>query len=81
MKDMDALMVEMMADTVKFHPADIGGVFDVDMTNTDFIVNERQSNWDSISRDYIFIMPLNMKIQMVLGCNYSERNSLLKMVN
>jgi hypothetical protein len=30
------------------------------MTNTDFIV-ERQSNWDSISRNYIFIMPLKME--------------------
>ena len=60
-ENMDAqLMVDLSADTVKFHPADIGGVFDVDMTNTDFIV-ERQSNWDSISRDYIFIMPLNME--------------------
>ena len=60
-ENMDAqLMVSLSADTVKFHPADIGGVFDVDMTNTDFIV-ERQSNWDSISRDYIFIMPLNME--------------------
>ena len=53
-------MVDLSADTVKFHPADAAGVFDVDMTNTDFIV-ERQSNWDSISRDYIFIMPLNME--------------------
>ena len=52
-ENMDAqLMVDLSADSVKFHPADIGGVFDVDMTNTDFIV-ERQSNWDSISRDYI----------------------------
>ena len=60
-ENMDAqLMVDLSADIVKFHPADIGGVFDVDMTNTDFIV-ERQSNWDSISRDYIFIMPLNME--------------------
>ena len=60
-EDMDAqLMVDLSADTVKFHPADIGGVFDVDMTNTDFIV-ERQSNWDSISRDYIFIMPINLE--------------------
>ena len=46
------LMVEMSADTVKFHPADLSGVFDIDMTNTDFIV-ERQSNWDSISRDLL----------------------------
>ena len=53
-------MVDLSADTVKFHPADIAGVFDVDMTNTDFIV-ERQSNWDSVSRDYIFIMPLKME--------------------
>ena len=60
-ENMDAqLMVDLSADTVKFHPADIGGVFDVDMTNTDFIV-ERQSNWDSISRDYIFIMPINLE--------------------
>ena len=60
-EDMDAqLMVDLSADTVKFHPADIGGVFDVDMTNTDFIV-ERQSNWDSISRDYIFILPINLE--------------------
>ena len=60
-ENMDAqLMVNLSADTVKFHPADIGGVFDVDMTNTDFIV-ERQSNWDSISRDYIFILPINLE--------------------
>ena len=60
-ENMDAkLMVDLSADTVKFHPADIGGVFDVDMTNTDFIV-ERQSNWDLISRDYIFILPLNLE--------------------
>ncbi len=60
-ENMDAqLMVDLSADTVKFHPADIGGVFDVDMTNTDFIV-ERQSDWDSISRDYIFIMPINLE--------------------
>ena len=60
-ENMDAkLMVDLSADTVKFHPADIGGVFDLDMTNTDFIV-ERQSNWDSISRDYIFILPLNLE--------------------
>ena len=30
------LMVEMTEDTVKFHPADIAGTFDVDMTNTKF---------------------------------------------
>lgn len=53
-------MVEMTIDTVKFHPADIAGTFDVDMTNSNFIV-ERQSNWDSISRDYVFIMPLKME--------------------
>ena len=54
------LMVEMTADTVKFHPADIAGTFNVDMTNTNFIL-DRQSNWDSISRDYVFIMPLKME--------------------
>ena len=54
------LMVEMTEDTVKFHPADIAGTFDVDMTNTSFIV-ERQSDWDSISRNYVYIMPLKME--------------------
>ena len=54
------LMVQMTADTVKFHPADIAGTFDVDMTNTNFIV-ERQSGWDSISRNYVYIMPLKME--------------------
>ena len=54
------LMIEMSADTVKFHPADVGGVFDVDTSNTDFIV-ERQKNWDSLSRDYVFIMPMKLE--------------------
>ena len=48
------------ADIVKFHPGDVAGVFDVDMTNTDFIV-DRQKDMDSVSRNYIFIMPLKME--------------------
>ena len=32
-----ATMVVLSADTVKFHPADLAGVFDVDITNTNFI--------------------------------------------
>ena len=52
-------MVQMSADTVKFHPGDMPGVFDVDMTNTDFI-SERQKGWDSIKRTYAFILPINM---------------------
>ena len=60
-ENMDAeSMVELSSDTLKFHPSDLSGVFDIDMTNTDFI-NERQSNWDSISRDYILILPLKME--------------------
>ena len=60
-ENMDAeAMVELSSDTVKFHPSDLSGVFDIDMTNTDFI-NERQSNWDSISRDYVVILPLKME--------------------
>jgi hypothetical protein len=60
-ENMDAqLMVEMSADTVRFHPADLGGIFKIDMTNTKFI-EERQSNWDSIIRDYIYFMPLKME--------------------
>ena len=39
-----ATMVEMTTDTVKFHPADVGGIFDVDMTNTDFIVARQAQN-------------------------------------
>ena len=54
------LMVEMTTDTVKFHPADVAGVFDIDMTNSNFII-ERQSNWDSISREYVYIMPLKLE--------------------
>ena len=52
-------MVDLSADIVKFHPGDVAGVFDVDMTNTDFIV-ERQKDMDSVSRNYIFIMPLKI---------------------
>ena len=60
-ENMDAeAMVELSSDTLKFHPSDLSGVFDIDMTNTDFI-NERQSNWDSISRDYVVILPLKME--------------------
>ena len=60
-ENMDAeSMVELSSDTLKFHPSDLSGVFDIDMTNTDFI-NERQSNWDSISRDYVVILPLKME--------------------
>jgi hypothetical protein len=60
-ENMDAqLMVEMSVDTVRFHPADLGGVFKIDMTNTNFI-KERQSNWDSITRDYIYLMPLKIE--------------------
>jgi len=60
-ENMDAEgMVEMSADTVRFHPADLGGVFKINMTNTDFIV-DRQSNWDSLSRDYIYLMPLKIE--------------------
>ena len=53
-------MVELSEDIVKFHPGDVAGVFDVDMTNTDFIV-DRQKDMDSVSRHYIFIMPLKME--------------------
>ena len=37
-ENMDAeSMVELSSDTLKFHPSDLSGVFDIDMTNTDFI--------------------------------------------
>ena len=55
-----ATMVEMTTDTVKFHPADVGGIFDVDMTNTDFIV-ARQAPIDSINRNYTFLLPIKLE--------------------
>ena len=62
------LMVQMTADTVKFHPADIPGTFDVDMTNTNFIV-ERQSGWDSISKIILHNAFENGRFKRQ-GCNY-----------
>ena len=56
-----ATMVEMTTDTVKFHPADVGGIFDVDMTNTDFICCETSSNSPIIKRNYTFFHQLNLK--------------------
>tara|TARA_Y100000816_G_scaffold292011_1_gene285407 strand:- start:5251 stop:5748 length:498 start_codon:yes stop_codon:yes gene_type:complete len=53
-------MVEMTTDTVKFHPADVAGVFDVNMTNTDFIV-ARQAPMDSINRNYTFLLPIKLE--------------------
>ena len=53
-------MVNMTTDMAKFHPGDVAGVFDVDMSNTDFIV-QRQSEWDSINRNYNFIIPLKLE--------------------
>ena len=55
-----ATMVEMTTDTVKFHPADVAGIFDVDMTNTDFIV-DRQAPIDSINRNYTFLLPIKLE--------------------
>ena len=45
-----ATMVEMTTDTVKFHPADVAGIFDVDMTNI-----------DSINRNYTFLLPIKLE--------------------
>ena len=55
-----ATMVEMTTDTVKFHPADLAGIVDVDMTNTDFIV-ARQAPIDSINRNYTFLLPIKLE--------------------
>ena len=73
-------MVEMTKDTVKFHPGDISGVFDVDkQPNADFIV-ERQSNWDSISRNYAFILPLKLEDTNYTVVETSFRIDILRMV-
>jgi len=50
-------MVELSEDIVKFHPGDVAGVFDVDSSNTDFLV-QRQSNFESMDRTIINITPL-----------------------
>lgn len=52
-------MMKHMADTVKFYPADAPGVFDVPFTSVDFIV-DRQSNWDSLTREIYYIAPLKI---------------------
>ena len=40
-------MVELSADIVKFHPAEMAGIIDVDASNTDFI-DQIQSTFESI---------------------------------
>ena len=52
-------MMKHMADTVKFYPADAPGVFDVPFTSVDFII-DRQSNWDSLTREIYYIAPLKI---------------------
>jgi len=48
------LMIELSADTIKFHPADMGGVFDVDASNTDFIVDRQKKLGFSFKRLCIY---------------------------
>lgn len=50
-------MVELSEDIVKFHSGDVAGVFNVDSSNTDFLV-QRQSNFESMDRTIINITPL-----------------------
>ena len=50
----------MMADTVKFHPADVGLMVDVDMTVL-ISLSCRQAPYDSIKRNYGMLFQLNLK--------------------
>lgn len=50
-------MVELSADIIKFHPADIPGIVDVDATNTKFI-EERQSTFEKVERTVVNVTPI-----------------------
>ncbi|MBL6649749.1 MAG: hypothetical protein ISP56_05745 [Flavobacteriaceae bacterium] len=67
-------MVELSEDIVKFHPGDMAGVFDVDASNTDFLV-ERQSTFESINRTLHNVTPIALEGSenyTVVSINFTE---------
>ena len=59
------LMIELSEDIVKFHPGDMAGVFDVDASNTDFLI-ERQSTFESIKRTTHNVTQSQLKVQKTI---------------
>ena len=67
-------MVELSADIVKFHPAEMAGIIDVDASNTDFI-DQIQSTFESIDRTINNITPIAVEGSdnyTVVGINYTQ---------
>ena len=71
------LMIELSEDIVKFHPGNMAGVFDVDASNTDFLV-ERQSTFESIKRTTHNVTPIAVEGSenyTVVSINFTEEIS------
>ena len=67
-------MVELSADIVKFHPAEIAGMIEVDASNTAFI-DQIQSTFESIDRTINNITPIAVEGSdnyTVVGINYTQ---------
>ena len=67
-------MVELSADIVKFHPAEMAGIIDVDASNTAFI-DQIQSTFESIDRTVNNITPITVEGSdnyTVVGINYTQ---------
>lgn len=67
-------MVELSADIVKFHPAEMAGIIDVDASNTAFI-DQIQSTFESIDRTVNNITPIAVEGSdnyTVVGINYTQ---------
>ncbi|MDG1044510.1 MAG: nuclear transport factor 2 family protein [Flavobacteriaceae bacterium] len=67
-------MVELSKDIVKFHPAEIAGIIDVDASNTSFI-DQIQSTFESIDRTVHNVTPIAVEGSdnyTVVGINYTQ---------
>jgi len=67
-------MVELSEDIVKFHPAEIAGIIDVDASNTSFI-DQIQSTFESIDRTVHNVTPIAVEGSdnyTVVGINYTQ---------
>ena len=67
-------MVELSEDIVKFRPAEIAGIIDVDASNTSFI-DQIQSTFESIDRTVHNVTPIAVEGSdnyTVVGINYTQ---------
>jgi ketosteroid isomerase-like protein len=67
-------MVELSEDIVKFHPAEIAGIIDVDASNT-FFIDQIQSTFESIDRTVHNVTPIAVEGSdnyTVVGINYTQ---------